>query len=47
VALAGDDIFVPEGYDQTFSELGPEVKNRISMRRRAAEKLKNFLEIQK
>ncbi|HSX02607.1 MAG TPA: non-canonical purine NTP pyrophosphatase [Candidatus Saccharimonadia bacterium] len=38
-----DDIFVPEGYDKTFSELGPEIKGRISMRRRAAEQLVAFL----
>jgi inosine triphosphate pyrophosphatase len=38
-----DDIFVPEGYDQTFSELGPSKKGEISMRRRAAEQLKSYL----
>lgn len=38
-----DCVFVPEGYSQTFSELGEE-KNRISMRRRALEALHRFLE---
>lgn len=38
-----DSIFVPDGYQQTFAELGPEIKNRISMRRRAIERLKTFL----
>jgi inosine triphosphate pyrophosphatase len=38
-----DDIFIPEGYDHTFSELGPEKKGEMSMRRRAAEQLKTFL----
>ena len=38
-----DPIFVPEGYDQTFSELGNDVKNTISHRARAVEKLCAFL----
>lgn len=38
-----DPIFVPEGYDQTFAELGNDVKNTISHRARAVEKLCAFL----
>ena len=38
-----DPIFIPEGYDQTFAELGNDVKNTISHRARAVEKLCVFL----
>jgi len=37
-----DCIFVPEGFDQTFAELGDK-KNEISMRRQALDKLATFL----
>lgn len=38
-----DPIFVPEGYDQTFAQLGSEIKNSISHRARAVAKLVEFL----
>lgn len=38
-----DPLFVPEGYDKTFAELGTEIKNRISHRARAIRKLKEYL----
>lgn len=41
-----DPIFVPEGYDKTFSELGSEEKNKVSHRRNAVEKFKKYLEEQ-
>lgn len=38
-----DPIFIPDGYDKTFAELGNEVKNGISHRARAVAKLADFL----
>jgi XTP/dITP diphosphohydrolase len=35
-----DPIFVPEGYDQTFGEMDPDVKYAMSHRTRAFEQLK-------
>lgn len=34
-----DPVFIPEGFSRTLAELGPEIKNRISHRRRALERL--------
>lgn len=37
-------IFQPDGYDQTYAELDGEIKNKISHRYLALQKLKAFLE---
>ena len=38
-----DPIFVPEGFDKTFAELGDDIKNKISHRAIATQKLCKFL----
>ena len=38
-----DPIFQPAGYDKTFAELGMDIKNRISHRARATQKLCELL----
>lgn len=38
-----DPIFQPDGYDKTFAELGTDVKNQISHRARATQKLADYL----
>jgi XTP/dITP diphosphohydrolase len=35
-----DSLFVPKGYEQTFAELSADIKNRLSHRAKALEKLK-------
>lgn len=42
-----DPIFMPDGYDKTFAELGNEVKNGMSHRARAVAKLAQFLKAEK
>ena len=37
-----DPLFVPEGFDRSFAELGADVKNRLSHRARALAKLRTW-----
>jgi XTP/dITP diphosphohydrolase len=39
-----DPLFIPEGYDQTFGELPPNVKNQLSHRGIALRKMLTFLD---
>ncbi len=38
-----DPIFIPDGFEKTFAELGMEIKNRISHRFKAIEAMKEVL----
>lgn len=38
-----DPVFIPDGYSQTFAMLSPDLKNRLSHRRMAIDKLVAFL----
>ncbi|MBE6269680.1 MAG: non-canonical purine NTP diphosphatase [Prevotella ruminicola] len=38
-----DPIFMPEGHNQTFAELGADIKNHISHRAKAVQKLADYL----
>jgi len=38
-----DPLFVPDGFEQTFAELGEDVKNKLSHRSRALQKLQKSL----
>jgi XTP/dITP diphosphohydrolase len=38
-----DPLFVPNGYTQSFAELGEDVKNKLSHRAKALEELKDYL----
>ena len=37
-----ESVFVPEGHEETFAEMGEEEKNKISHRARAVKKLSDF-----
>lgn len=38
-----DPLFIPEGYDQTFAELGEAIKNSLSHRSRALDQVLTYL----
>lgn len=38
-----DPVFIPEGYDKTFSELGTDFKNKVSHRKKALLELERIL----
>ena len=38
-----DPVFIPDGYDKTFAELGPEIKDKISHRAKAFEKMSEII----
>jgi XTP/dITP diphosphohydrolase len=41
-AIGYDPLFIPVGHDQSFAELGEDVKNRLSHRAKALEQLRQY-----
>jgi XTP/dITP diphosphohydrolase len=41
-----DPLFIPDDFDQSFAQLGADVKNRISHRSKALQKLRDWMETQ-
>jgi len=41
-----DPLFVPDGFDRSFAQLGAEVKNRISHRSKALQKVRDWIKTQ-
>ncbi|MFA6290686.1 MAG: non-canonical purine NTP pyrophosphatase [Victivallales bacterium] len=40
-----DPVFIPDGYDRTFAELGSDIKDKISHRANALKKLDEYLKL--
>lgn len=40
-----DKVFIPKGYNQTFSQMPPSLKNKISHRAKALQKVKKYFSV--
>jgi XTP/dITP diphosphohydrolase len=38
-----DKVFIPKGYNKTYAQMDPKLKNKISHRAKALQKLKEYL----